>query len=294
MNNTFLMNKVVFLKPVARKGGMVNDPKHIAFFKMEGAYDMYPLKQNDKTGKYINPFSSTEEMEYFSKALGEDLNPNKNDNSFWNTYYVKIVKTPELMSIGKKFDLSDINDALAYKVLLTWKTEVAPTWEQRNKYPSIRYAFVDENYEEKKAVEELDEAFKIGTYYGELKSSDKKMRDFINVYYMNGSKKIFIPDDYNTTSLISELSKIINTDKEGFIKTFEDKNFKIKKFIADCVDRGVIKKIGIGTFIIDGVSTEYSFEELIAQISDWELNKIDNRATDPIYAKLLAVVRSKK
>lgn len=294
MDNTFLMDKIVFLKPVPRKGGMVNDPKHIAFFKMEGAYDMYPLKQNDKTGKYINPFSSVEEMDYFSKMLGEDLNPNKNDNSFWNNYYVKIVKTPELMSIGKKFDLSDINDLLAYKVLLTWKTEIAPTWEQRNKYPSIRYAFVDENYEEKKAVEELDEAFKIGTYYGELKSSDKKMRDFINVYYMNSPKKIFIPDDYNTTSLISELSKIINTDKNGFIRTFEDKDFKIKKFIADCVDKGAIKKIGIGTFIIDGVSTEYSFEELIAQIKDWESSKMDNKATDPIYAKLIAIVRSKK
>lgn len=294
MDNKFLMNKTVYLKPVPKRTGMVNDPKHIAFFKMEGAYDMYPLKQDVKTGKYVNPFNSVEEMEFFSKMLGEDLNPNKTNNSFWNNYYVKIIKTPELMNLGKKFNLNNINDLLSYKVLLTWNTEIAPVWEERNKYPSIRYAFVDENYEEKKAVEELDEAFKIGSYYGELKTSDRKMRDFINVYYMNSSKKIFIPDDFNTSSLLSELSKIIKTDKEGFIKTYEDKKFKTKKFIADCIDKGAIKKIGIGTFIIDGVSTEYSFEELIFQIEDWEKNKVDDRATDPIYAKLVAIVRSKK
>ena len=41
MESNFLEKKVLYLKPVPKKAGMVNDPKHIAYFKMEGAYDSY-------------------------------------------------------------------------------------------------------------------------------------------------------------------------------------------------------------------------------------------------------------
>mgnify|MGYP002682848601 CR=1 FL=1 len=49
MENKFLQNKVVYLKPVPRSGGMVTDQKHIAYFKMEGAYDSYTLKMDEVT-----------------------------------------------------------------------------------------------------------------------------------------------------------------------------------------------------------------------------------------------------
>jgi hypothetical protein len=289
MENKFLQNKVVYLKPVPRSGGMVTDQKHIAYFKMEGAYDSYTLKMDEVTKRIINPFKSNEEMEFFSKAFGEDLNPLKPNNPFWQRYEIKIVKTPELMTIGKKFDLSDINDALAYRVLLTWTGEIAPSWDDRLKSATVRYAFMEEDYEEKQAAEELDETFKIGTYYGELKVSDKKMKEFLDVYYMNSPKQIMVPEDYSTSLLVNELNKIIKTDKKGFIRTFEDKDFATKALICKAVDKGVIKKIGVGTYVIDGVSSEYSINELIAQLKDWEETK-----SDPIYAKIIAVVKSKK
>ena len=289
MENKFLQNKVVYLKPVPRSGGMVTDQKHIAYFKMEGAYDSYTLKMDEVTKRIINPFKSNEEMEFFSKAFGEDLNPLKPNNQFWQRYEIKIVKTPELMTIGKKFDLSDINDALAYRVLLTWTGEIAPSWDDRLKSATVRYAFMEEDYEEKQAAEELDETFKIGTYYGELKVSDKKMKEFLDVYYMNSPKQIMVPEDYSTSLLVNELNKIIKTDKKGFIRTFEDKDFTTKALICKAVDKGVIKKIGVGTYVIDGVSSEYSINELIAQLKDWEETK-----SDPIYAKIIAVVKSKK
>lgn len=289
MENKFLQNKVIYLKPVPRSGGMVTDQKHIAYFKMEGAYDSYTLKMDAVTKRIINPFKSNEEMEFFSKAFGEDLNPLKPNNPFWQRYEIKIVKTPELMTIGKKFDLSDINDALAYRVLLTWTGEIAPSWDDRLKSATVRYAFMEEDYEEKQAAEELDETFKIGTYYGELKVSDKKMKEFLDVYYMNSPKQIMVPEDYSTSLLVNELNKIIKTDKKGFIRTFEDKDFATKALICKAVDKGVIKKIGVGTYVIDGVSSEYSINELIAQLKDWEETK-----SDPIYAKIIAVVKSKK
>ena len=244
---------------------------------------------DERTKKLVNPFRSQEEMKFFSEVLGEDLNPYKKDNPFWSKYEIRIVKTPELMNIGKKFDLSDVNDALAYRVLLTWENEIAPSWDDRNKNAGIRYAFVEEDYEEKKAVEELDETFKIGTYYGELKVSDKKMKEFLDVYYMTSPKQIMIPEDYATSMLINEINKIVKNDKEGFIKTFEDKDFAVKALIMKAVNKGIIKKIGVATFVIEGVTTEYSLTSLIAQLKEWEETK-----SDPIYAKIIAVVKSKK
>jgi len=289
MESKFLENKVVYLKPVPKKAGIVTDPKHIAYFKMEGAYDSYTLKMDERTKKLINPFRSQEEMKFFSEQLGEDLNPYKSNNEFWSKYEIKITKTPELMNIGRKFDLSDVNDALAYRVLLTWKNEIAPSWDERNRNAGIRYAFVEEGYEEKKAAEELDETFKIGTYYGELKVSDKKMRDFLNVYHMTSHRNIVIPEDYTTNLLVKELNSIIKNDKEGFIKTFEDKNFETKLLICNAIDKGVITKIGVGTYTIEGITTEYSLSTLIAQLNEWKETK-----SDPIYAKIVAVAKSKK
>ena len=56
--------------PTTYDDDMVNDTKHIAYFKMEGASDRYTLKMDDKTKRVINPFkggkkfSAEEEMKY--------------------------------------------------------------------------------------------------------------------------------------------------------------------------------------------------------------------------------------
>ena len=127
-----LEDRIVFLRPIPKKSDMVNDTKHIAFFKMEGASDRYTLKMDDKTKRVINPFkggkkfSAEEEMKYFSEVVGEDLNPYKKDNSYWGSNYIVVTKTPELMAIGKRFDLSVPLENLEYKVLLTWDKEIAP------------------------------------------------------------------------------------------------------------------------------------------------------------------------
>lgn len=289
LEEKYLIDKVVYLKPVPKTGGMITDSKHIAYFKMEGAYDSYTLKMDEKTKRLVNPFSSREEMEFFSEMLGEDLNPYKPNNQFWANYEIKIIKTPELMSIGKRFDLSNVNDALAYRVLLTWKGEISDSWENRFNSSNVRYAFVDEGYEERKSMEELDETFKIGTYYGELKSSDRKMKDFLDVYYMTSSKNIMIPEDYTTSFLVNELNKIVKNDKEGFIRTFEDPDFKTKVFINDAIRAGIIRKVGIGTYFIDDIAAEYSLTSLIAQINDWEETK-----SDPMYAKMIALIKKDK
>ncbi|HOU76076.1 MAG TPA: hypothetical protein PK957_03060 [Candidatus Dojkabacteria bacterium] len=283
----YLEKRVVYLKPIGRKTGMVNDEKHVAYFKMDGASDRYCLKVDEHTQKVVNPFTKDGEMEYFSQILGEDLNPYKKNNEFWGSFNVTITKTPELMKIGKKFDLSNPRENLEYKVLKTWKKEISNDWDSRFN-GQFRYAFVNENYEEEKAISETQFLIEIGEALGKLQGNNDKMRDFINIYYMNKSKNVSIPQEADTKFLIGELKKIVDVDKEGFISLFKDKAYNTKVLIAKAINKGVVLKQGVGTYIINGVDTKYSYGELIAQMKHWE-----QKPDDPIYAKIIAVTKQK-
>lgn len=287
----FLQDKVVYLKPIPRSTAIVgNDPKHIAYFKMENASDRYCLKVDPTAGsggRIINPFESDEEMKYFSEIMGEDLNPYKKNNPFWATYNVTVTKTPELMRIGKKFDLSTPQDMLAYKVLRTWKKEICGNWEDRFN-GRFKYCFVDEDYEEQKAADEFDIKFKVGEIYGELKSKPHSMRDFINIYNQQKAKNKVVPEDAELPFMTKELKGIVDSDTPGFLALYQDPNYKDMVFINKAIDKGAIDRKGVGIYTITGLGTEYTYNELVSQIHEWAKTK-----TEPLYAKILATVNSK-
>lgn len=281
----FLEDRVVYLKPVPHKGEMIKDPGHIAFFKMEGAGDKYTLKMDDVSMRIINPFKSAEQMNYFSEVMGEDLNPYKKKNEFWAEFGVRIIKTPELMRIGKKFDLSEPREMLEYLVLKTWKKEISTDWENTK---NARYCFVDADHEDKKAIDEMDFAMKVGEVYGTLKNKPSEMKDFINIYYQSKFKNKIVPEDAEVNFLVKELKGIIDTDKEGFVGVYEDKSYATKVLIAKAITKGAILRQGVGTYAITGLDVEYTYPELVSQMQEWGKTK-----TEPIYAKIIATVKNK-
>lgn len=281
----FLEDKVVYLKPIPRKGEMVSDPGHIAFFKMENASDRYSLKMDDTTMRIINPFRSEEEMKYFSEIMGEDLNPYKKKNEFWASFNIGITKTPELMRLGKRFNLSEPREMLEYLVLITWKKEISTDWDNPK---NARYCFVDADHEDKKAVDEMDFAMKVGEVYGTLKNKPSEMKDFINIYYQSKFKNKVVPEDAEVNFLVKELKGIIDSDKEGFVGTYEDKAYATKVLIAKALSKGAILRHGVGTYAITGLDVEYTYPELVSQMQEWSKTK-----TEPIYAKIIATVKNK-
>ena len=286
-----LEDRIVFLRPIPKKSDMVNDTKHIAFFKMEGASDRYTLKMDDKTKRVINPFkggkkfSAEDEMKYFSEVVGEDLNPYKKDNSYWGSNYIVVTKTPELMAIGKRFDLSVPLENLEYKVLLTWDKEIAPDWDSRFN-GDFRYAFVGEDYEERKAMSQIDEAIRIGEIIGSMKSSAKKMKSFINMYFQTKHKMNTVPEDADTEFLVKELKKIIDSDKEGFLNLADDPYYKDKELIATAIAKGAITRKGVGIYTIEGIAEEYNYIPLVKQFHAWA-----ETPTEPIYARIKAMCK---
>lgn len=283
----YLEDKIVFLKPVPRKSNMVNDPGHKAYFKMEGAADRYCLKTDEVSQKKINPFKDEAEMKFFSEIMGEDLNPYKTNSPFWSNFYVTVVKTPELMTVGKRFDLSQPIENLQYKVLLTWKKEIAPDWDSRFN-GEFRYAFVGKDYEEMKVRTQVDEWMTIGQVLGSMQNSLPKMRTFLNVYYQTKSRSNMVPEESDAAFLLAELKKIIDIDKEGFLALSDDKYFPSKALIAQAIDKDAIKRKGVGTYTIEGIEHDYNYMDLVKQFHAWA-----ETPTEPIYAKIKAIVKAK-
>lgn len=280
----YLANKIVYLRPIVKEGDMIKDLKHIAIFKMEGAGDGYTLKMDPVTQRVINPFKNDEEMKYFSDVKGEDLNPYKKGNEFWRNYTLKIVKTPELMSMGRRFDMSDPDDALAVKVLLTWP-EVGPDWESRRN-GNYRYVFVDENYEYEKAASQNDELIQIGEILGEMKNSPTKMRNFLNIYYQTKHKVNVVPEDATPEFLAVEIRKIVDKDRSGFLELKKDPYYNDKVLIAKAIDKGQVERRGVGTYIIVGVPTDYKYDELYK----W-FHEEAKAPKDDIYLKIKAACK---
>ena len=283
----YLQNKIVRLKPIPRGNRMITDPSHSGYFMWEGASKQFCLMTNSY-GVLINPFSSEAEEKFFSEILDLDLNTYKKKDNFWHTFYVKITKDHTLMSQGISFDLSEPMDNIRYRVLKQQK-EVAPSWDDRFNRIEYKFALVDEDYEEVVQNQELDMMEEIFTYWGEIKSSVKKLRDFLTIYWMTKKTTKEVPLDSTKEFLTSEVKKIIDSDKTTMYEIIKDKNLPIKLFIARGMRAGAIVKEGIGTYYTVGSEEQkYSLSEFIDHV------KFLKDSTDPIYLKIEAQINSQK
>lgn len=292
--NDFLKDEVVFIKPIIRHGKMgITDPKHIACFKMEGSSDGYTIKYEGLPGgglKVVNPFSNDEERIAFEQAIGTNLNVNDKNCEYWKQYVYSITKTPQLMNLGIKLYLNEINDAIAYRVLKTWTREFAPDWDSRNDKTSYKYAFVTADYKEKKDSSSLDEAIEIGKIVEDLTKSTSRLRNFINIYYQSKNKFIEMQPDSTEHQLKSELKKIIDIDKNKVIEIMNDKQiYNLRDLINTCLNKGIISRRGAASYEIPGLDgVTYTYKELVDQLKKWDNN---GNPTETLYIKLLALAK---
>jgi hypothetical protein len=278
----FLEDKKVYLKPSPRQGKMIKTPTHVGYFMYEGASHNFVLAK-DSRGELINVFETQEEREYFETELGVDLNPYKKKDNFWHTFRIKFQKNPITMYEGVKFDLSNPMDNLRVRVLKNC-IDVAPTWEERFKYPAYRFALVEEDYEENKASEEAVRNQAIWTYFGSISNNLSKMRDFVSVYLAVSKKIQTVPSNVTKEWLMGEINKIINDDPEGYLKVVNDPHFEMKAFIQAGVGVGAIEKSGVNKYNLPGETVTWQLNEFVEYL---EQLKEDS---DDVYLKIKAQI----
>ena len=155
-----LIDKKVKLEPITRQGKWL-PPGHDGHFMYTGAKMNVCVPHNLSSKSLEDPLRdlSEEQVAELAERLSmkpEDFNVYKKKDNYWLNFEFYVDRA------GLTIDLSNPVDFLKYKVCLTNKELIAPSWEERFNRGTYRFAIVDEEHEVEKAV---------------VKEQDKKSRD---------------------------------------------------------------------------------------------------------------------
>lgn len=251
-----LPNKRVKVVPVMRAKGIIQDPKHEAYFLFGNSTRRYCVAKEGS--RLINPLTPEEQAFFENKSISGmafeagDLSPyaklpkfaakNGRPRCFWDTREAKI----DLNKNGKVLNLSDPKDYLEYKILLTNKDEIAPNAKEMFRKKTYWFALVEEDYEIQEVNtkgQKLKQAYKL---LGKMEDSREDMYEFLILY---GKKPT---QTSKPEYLEAEITKIINDDVDGFLKIAGDKDLKEKILISKAVAAKAINKASNRYFLKGG------------------------------------------
>lgn len=224
----------IVVKPIMRvRNPMVTDPQHEAYFLFGNANIGYMLPI-DTQGNLVNPFSSHEEQKWLENELDLDLNYHRVKDNPWHKLKVKLGKD------NKVLDLQNPKQYLEYLILKANKLQIAPDGASIKDKATYRYALVSENHEVKQNTSKANLKIEAYTALGKLQDDKEAMINFLKVY---GKKVSYIGS--KPEFILSQITKIIEEDIEGFLGVYKDKeNYEIKLLIAQAVECGAITKKG--------------------------------------------------
>lgn len=235
-----LPEKKVVVKYIRRKKGMavgVSDDHVIAGGMLEGAKKGFlaPLLRN---GTIANVLKS-EEKETLQKITGLNLSVY---GDFWKNHVVYLFKEDNIL------DLQSPTDYISYKILLSLKEDIAPSWNERN--DKLTYQFVitsedDELQEKRQSFDTKLEAFKI---YGKINDDKEKL---IGILKLITNKSI----SQNSTLkwIRSQVEDYLEKKPSAFLDIIKDSSLETKLLINDGVESKVIVKSGNKYSTIDGL-----------------------------------------
>lgn len=238
-----LPNKTIIVRHIPRSTPLAPnvDEDHIAYGGMlTDAICSYsaPLQRNGA----IKNVLTTQEKEYLESIT--DLNLSIYGD-FWETFRVTLRKD----KVGRELDLQNPIDYISYRILCSLdKSEIAPSWNDRNKILSYRFAITetDEMLNNSKAKFNLKkEAFKA---YGRIENSTERLMGVLKLL----SNKPISPN--TTLSMLQDkVSEYVDNEPSKFLGVVNDESFDTKSLILEGVEKGVINKTGNRYVTIDGL-----------------------------------------
>ena len=242
----YLENKTVVLRPNPRKNGMINDPKHIGYFRYNGTTENFMLPADDHNGGLIEIFEDAKEREFFAKELGiptEELNVRRKENYF-HSFQVRVLKDEVFMSKGYHLNLNDPIDVLKYKVLIKSKS-VAPSFDKRFYSGAYTYYLVEKDYKDTRDLNALNQEAEVWEKYNDMKDSSTKMYEFLFLYWLKAKNtttaiKSAPPKDATLDYCKIKINAIIKADKKGFLEIFKSPSLKEELMVYQAIEQGFI------------------------------------------------------
>jgi hypothetical protein len=237
VKNNVLPNKVVWIKPNFENPGWIKNPKHAAFFKLEGTYDNYVWAQ-DRNGKLKNLFTD-EEKDFLEKELR--MEPNA-----LSVYNKQNPLKDKMIKLGKdpiKLVLSDPDDFIQLRILLTNSDKIAPSVKDIKKKATYKYYVEDEDDILEITMDKTSLTQKAWMAYGEMSKDKRKLAGFIRIYTQVKNKPITkIDSSVKLETLQAKVSNVVQNDMKNFVELVENPSYDTILLIAEGVESGEVEK----------------------------------------------------
>jgi hypothetical protein len=236
-----LVNKKVFVVPVKRGSDWL--PKgHEAEFLFGKSYFEVTVPRQLPSGQLVDPLTKAERDYFESKDSGlslkiGDLSIYKEDNNYWHKFRIKLDKSVLAL------DLSNPMDYLRYKVLLTNKNTIAGPDQMI--YKTHKFQIKEEGHENEAKVKSAADNMEAYKIFGKMEDSPTKMRNFLNVYQMEKPGGKSVPTNAKRDFLIAEVEKIVEGDKNTFLKILKDDNYEKKVLIYQALKAKALVRDGL-------------------------------------------------
>jgi len=237
VKNNVLPDKVVWIKPNFENPGWIKNPKHAAFFKLEGTFDNYVWAQ-DRNGKLKNLFTD-EEKDFLEKELR--MEPNT-----LSVYNKQNPLREKMIKLGKdpiKLVLSDPDDFIQLKILLTNSDKIAPSVKDIKKKATYKYYVEDEDDILEITMDKTSLTQKAWMAYGEMSKDKRKLAGFIRIYTQVKNKPIVkIDSSVKLETLQAKVSNVVQNDMKNFVELVENPSYDTILLIAEGVESGEVEK----------------------------------------------------
>lgn len=233
-----LPNKKVVVKPNFNNPGWIKNPRHAAFWKLEGAYDGFTCAMQ-RNGQLKNPFSKAE-----IATLSEQLFLDPKELSVYNRDGLIATRIVRLNKDPRVFNLADPQDYFDLKILLTNEDKVAPSVKDKTKKATYKYYIEDQDdLDEVKATTATisQQAWK---EYGKMEEDAIKLISFLKVYGQIFNKVKKVDANSKLAFLQGQVVDIINENMKAFVEVVTSDEFDTILLISDAISAGVIKQDG--------------------------------------------------
>lgn len=239
-----LRSETITVRYLPKESGMVTNPKHILYGGMsEDASRSFTVPILRSSGQYKNVLTN-EEMAFLEEYMGlpnralsiyKKTIPEQGIFNYWENFTVRLVKG------DNHFDLSNPNDFIKYKVLLSNVDSIASSMESLVSNPKATYQFViiSENEEVDFTKKKLNATMEAYRLLGKLETDKKALKLIVET--VDGRP---ISDASKLDFIASKAHDLIQADAKLFVSVASDKYLQTKVLIKEAVKHGLISKRG--------------------------------------------------
>lgn len=246
-----LRNEKIVVKFIPKQHGIWgNNPKHILAGGMAETATKTFVVPKLSSGLYVNVLTD-DEKNYLEYVMG--LEPNalsiyKRVNNFWDDSNPNGINKVKLYKRDNYFNLSDPEDYIKYKILLTNKSFIAPSVQALNDYPKATYQFVivSEGDETKVAKKQMNTTMLCYKEFGKIEDDKDTLKTIVET--LDGRP---LAANVKLEFLQTKMNELIQKDSKSVLKALTDPALNTKVLIRKAIEQGIIARRGTYLYMQD-------------------------------------------